>query len=369
MLRGSRLAGFVTCCAIGAAAPTAWSGTTYSIQVTGVSARGASAPAPGFVARELSAFDVHFSIDQLVDGVIGAPLNAYVCVTDDTIHCIGGQSPAVFPSAQPNTRYPGQVTAVAPHASANAPLIIALCQGPVPAGQDPIPCNNLAWVKTTTPVYAEYVISLGSFTISHTRAIHNDTVVINAFAGTQAQTGQDYSNSPIACSQSPSPSCVQAVQQGNLNNGTHTAKGITLGPFDIVPSDTALYLGYAILNFGAGYSTASYNSLTDRVTNLLRKLVSVNFPEGDSVLNPEPSFQQQINRLGWHGCDGPVAVDVVGLYDGASDNPPAGNLHTLTNANGQFTKQAGPYEFKSQGGCGESPKYTVTWKINRTSLP
>jgi hypothetical protein len=364
-----RLAGFVICCFLSATTATAWAGTTYSINVTGTSARGATAPANGFVARELAAFDVHFSIKQLVSEVVGAPVNAYVCVIDNTSHCIVGESPAVFPSVQPNTAYSGQVTALAPRAMASAPVTVALCQGPVPSGGNPILCNNLAWAKTSLPVYAEYVISLASFTISHTRAVHHDTVVINAIAGTLSQNGPDYSNSPINCSQTPSPSCVQAVQQGNLNNGTYTAKGTTLGPFQIVPSNTALYLGYAILNFGAGYSTTSYNALTGSVTGLLRGLVTINFPQGDPVLSPKTPYPQQINQLSWHGCDGPLAVDVVGLYDGASDNPPSGNLHTLTNATGQYNKQAGPYEFKSQTGCGESPKYAVNWKIVRTSLP
>jgi hypothetical protein len=358
----SRFAGFVICCFFSATIATAWAGTTYSINVTGTSSRGATAPANGFVARELAAFDVHFSIKQLVSEVIGAPVDAYVCVIDNTSHCVMGESPTVFPSVQPNTAYSGQVTALAPRAMASAPVTVALCQGPVPSGAGPILCNTLATAKTSTPVYAEYMISVSSFTISHTRAVHHDTVIINSIAGILGQNGP-------ACSQTSPPSGVQTVQQGNLNNGTYVAKGSTFGPFQIVPSNTALYLGYAILNFGAGYSTTSYNALTGNATRLLGCLATVNFPQGDSALSPVPSYQQQINKLSWHGCDGPLAVDVVGLYDGVSDNPPSGNLHTLTDANGQFSKQAGPYEFESQTGCGESPKYTVNWKIVRTSLP
>ncbi len=341
------------------------------LAIQGLSPSGSFAVVPGFVPLEHSVLGVHYSLTATIGGIVPppAPVSGYVCaVTNDGDDCQQGSNTNSFSSLTASSNLSGTVGWRAPAATENASFELQFCQTQPAPPPDGRACHNIAASSVfSTPVSANYEVSIQDFTINHTRAPHNDTVAITLLGGMYG-SGND---TVISCGQTASGSCVQNVLQGDLNNGTYSTKGAKIGSFNLVPGrEIGVRFGFAIYNIGAGYSNASYNALTAQVSSLLRDALVQQIHGGDSfIVGSEPDYTDKINGLGWNGCDGPLAVDLANVIDqGASAFPPdRNNLRPQTNAIGKLVQRRGPYEFKSQAGCGPSPQYSLEFSVVRTS--
>ncbi len=338
------------------------------LTIQGLAPPGESGVVPGLVPLEHSVPGVHYTLTTTVAGIVGspAPVSGYVCaVTNDGDDCQQGGNTNSFSSLTASSSLSGTVGWHTPASDEKASFELQFCQTQPALPADGRSCHVIAASSVfTVPVAAHYDISIQDFTISQTRAPHNDTVAITVLGGVFGPN-----NSAISCSQVPSGSCVQNVLQGDLNNGSYAAKSAKIGSFTLVPSrELGLRFGFAIYNIGAGYSNSTYNALTAQVSSLVKGAVEA-INGGDVILNPIPDFTDKINGLGWHGCDGPLAVQAADIFDqrGPAGELDATNLRIQTNAIGKMVERLGPYEFKSQFGCGPSPHYAVQFAITRTS--
>ncbi|MBV9989862.1 MAG: hypothetical protein JOZ72_01100 [Alphaproteobacteria bacterium] len=287
------------------------------------------------------------------------PVTGYVCAVSREDEDCKPDNSNYFPNVTGDATLSGAVFWHVPASDPHATAIIRFCQlPPVDPGRT---CHGTSETPLVTPVAATYTVTLNTFTIDHTRAVHNDSLTatllgetFDAGAGVHCRVGI------------PGPDCVQAALQGDQSGGFHPFKGMTIGPFTLVPGRTdGLRFGYAMLNFGDGsYGHGDFNALESQVSALLLGGLRNNVFTGD--LHPVGSdFTDQINGLPWHGCDGPVAVQVVGLFD--KGGVFSQDLRAQTDATGTLERDSPIFEFKSQTGCGFSPKYSTIWTVRRTS--
>lgn len=341
------------------------------LTIQGLAPAGTFGVVPGLVPLEHTVAGVRYSLATTVTGIVppAVPVSGYVCaVANDGDDCQPGSNTNSFSSLTASSRLSGTVGWRAPASAENASFELQFCQTQPVLPADGRTCHNIAASNVfSTPVSASYDVSIQDFTINHTRAPHNDTVAITLLGGVYGM-GND---TVISCGQTASGSCEQNALQGDLNNGTYFTKGAKIGSFILVPGrEIGLRFGFAIYNIGAGYSNAAYNALTAQVSSLLLGALLQQVHGGDSsAVGTDPDYTDRINGLGWNGCDGPLAVDLAGISDqGASALPPDRyNLRPQTNATGKLAQHMGPYEFKSQAGCGPSPQYAVEFSVVRTS--
>jgi hypothetical protein len=180
-----------------------------------------------------------------------------------------------------------------------------------------------------------YVVSLDSFHIDNTRAVHEDTdyVTLNAQVNKQ-------------------PALTRTVFVGDVNNGDHPVN-IQLGPLEVGPND-ALTFNYVILNKGhtngdrdkieAGLGQAAGAALGAAFGGSFWSLVGTGIGKLISIIDAD--------------CDGVVAADQIAFV--------GTNLKQLT-ASGRHRETRHYPGTDSAVGCGSNSDYKVTWTIQRTA--
>lgn len=174
--------------------------------------------------------------------------------------------------------------------------------------------NDADSAEFTRPVAARFVVSLDSFTISHTRAQSADTVHL-ALAGIFGNEKKELLNScnnvlgeptvakPILC-KGPSRYGMSA-----LGKGIYPAR-MKVGEFEIVPGiGGALSFAFAVFNYGFPIQATSFSgSMEGNVRGALKGQVL--------TLNqiPDDDFISNLNGPPWLGCDGPTAAGGVRLF-------------------------------------------------------
>jgi|SRR5580765_8514427 len=257
-------------------------------------------------------------------------------------------------------------------AGANSPIVIRLMSPhPCPPGGECFDTDELANQSASRPVAARYMVSIDGFTISRTRAVHEDSVKIDLMGTVDGQRSADSD----ACSVLGPPTyCVQHVPQGDRNDGTFPASGVVVGPYDVIPEvDSDLKFAYVTLNFGTSYNQVVakkiFNFISDGTAAGLNAYSSSN--GGSGGWDGANAFTHKINELEFGGCDGPVAVDAVSVLNKTIAGNNQSTLDALTRNTGRLTKtwpaDGGVYEVESQDGCGKSSRYKITWSVTRTS--
>jgi hypothetical protein len=263
----------------------------------------------------------------------------------------------------------GSLRTSAPAAGADVPVIIELLTR-VPGDEvAEFPSENVQTsAERRIPVSARYEVSIDAFTIHRTRARHEDTVKISlrGFVNGQRSAAND------ACLiVGPPIYCVTNVAQGDHNDGTHTATGVRVGPFDLVPEVTDdLAFAYVVLNLGTPYELRVFNKIMNGVSDATAAFLKVLYPQAGGAgggWDSANDFTKKLNDMQFGGCDGPVAADGHVILNKTISGASGSTLDARTRSTGRFTETSGTYEIESQDGCGKSPRYDVTWSIIRTS--
>lgn len=181
-------------------------------------------------------------------------------------------------------------------------------------------------------VPAFYTFRLDSFKITNTRALHEDTdcVTIGVKVGDQVFKPQTKS-------------------MGNLNNGTYRV-GMQIGPVLVNKPDESIAFNYQIVNSGHKDPSDVAKQLEAGAVAALVKIFSLSTP-WTAVLTVVGEFIMKLISL---NCDGPCAVDQI--------NVKGEDLWAWTHGVGTHS-QTKFYTIDSQGGCGSSPEYYVSWSI------
>ncbi|MEA2719998.1 MAG: hypothetical protein QOJ39_1862 [Candidatus Eremiobacteraeota bacterium] len=292
--------------------------------------------------------ETRFKFTLTANGAAGAgsPVTGYVCAVDENRY--NPCAPVAF-SAPGN--YHGFAPWLAPDAAASAPVQLKFCPSKPGALIDDVSCVATVAAFTSTPVSAQFGVSIAGIGIEHTRAVHNDTIAVTILGG-------GFASKPV-CTQVPSAACVQGALEGNHNNGSLLVQNAKIGPFTVTPGQNGAFrFGFAVYNIGDGYSTSVYNELTSNVSGILSDALTEQIVLGDSAI--AGPYTEQINHLKWKGCDGPLAVGLVGFFDTTE-------VLAKTNATGAYDVVTPSYHFKSQTGCGLSPDYNLVYDVIRMS--
>lgn len=180
----------------------------------------------------------------------------------------------------------------------------------IAAGIDKAPINGTIKGQTQQPV-PTYRFTLVSFTIKHTRSVHNDT---------------DYIEAELTGPGNAKPRQVKHF--GDVNDGNHSI-GITFDASLVLPQ--YVDLKYTIFNQGSGMLEQS--------------------------MNDAPLGLLVIPGIAFADCNGPVAA--------GSDHFTAIELAQQT-ANGQVVSgQDHSPGSDSPNGCGGNSDYYVSWTVRR----
>jgi hypothetical protein len=193
---------------------------------------------------------------------------------------------------------------------------------------------NVATRAATGQDQYSCVFRLDKFHIDTTRAIHNDTDHV-AFA---VKVG-DQMFGPLI------------KNMGDVNNGDH-AVGLEFGPIQITSTGVPVIFNYQILNSGH-QDQADIDKLLNDGANYLTGAAG----KTGNTLAIAAAWVAKF-FIGWLtvDCDGPVAVDQIGLTGATLDEM------TISSSTYSETRR---YVINSQDKCGSSPDYKVTWSINR----
>jgi hypothetical protein len=184
---------------------------------------------------------------------------------------------------------------------------------------------------------AHYTMRLDSFFIGTTRAVHLDTdhVTFGLKVG-------DRTFDP------------QIRHMGDVNDGEHLV-GLEFDDVVVDSPGTPVVLNYQILNSGHQNQAEIEQQLTGGALALLAKTFSLGTPWTVMLGVALPFFLGLI----FADCDGPVAVDQVEINGDTLWQWTAGiGTHSET----RF------YTVESQDGCGDSPRYWVTWSVVGTGV-
>jgi len=275
----------------------------------------------------------------------------------------------------PDRTYNGQITITAPAAAKNADIAIVLEAAQVcPPGVECFGTETLAEGHSIRPVAADYVVNIDSFTIRHTRAVHEDTLEMNLSAQVPGQRSAEKG----ACDFVPKPPtyCVTKVKQGDYNNGTYPAKGSTVGLYRLIPEvEPEFTFEYHLINLGTPYEQRAaekiFNGISDAAAAFMSAYTSASGGSGGGdAWKQVNDFTHKLNALQFGGCDGPVLVGAAALRNQALPGGEASTLDAVTKGTGRYTntQHSEDYdEINSQDGCGKSPRYDVTYSIVRTT--
>ena len=168
------------------------------------------------------------------------------------------------------------------------------------------------------------------------------------------------------CSIEGSTYCIAFAPQGDVNDGDHVVRNVSVGSFDLVPEiSTNIAFEFDLENLGQPYEEGAFRDIfnlqSQAAAGILNALMS------GSNFNTLDSFAQKIHSLG--GCDGPLVAVAKRLFNKTDPNlVGVQTLDALTRGSGRFTNATevivGP---DSQTGCGKNSMYTVTWSLIRTS--
>jgi len=306
---------------------------------------------------------VEFQLVVSKFGIVGQlkPQAGQVCGANHRGTCVS------FASLDPGRTYRGRLTTLAPAASRNADIAILL-EAPQQCkpGIECFGTELLAEGHAPRPVAAEYVISIDSFTIRHTRAIHEDTPEINLSAKVPGQrSSEDHACDIVG----PPTYCVSRAKQGNHNDGTFAARGASVGLYRLIPDvEPELALEYHIINLGTPYEQRVAQKIFDGISDAAGAFMSAY--SGNSGWGQVNDFTHKLNALQFSGCDGPVFVGAGVLRNQTLPGGENATLDALTRATGRYRKTQHAEDFDeitSQDGCGRSPRYDVTYSVVRTS--
>jgi hypothetical protein len=332
---------------------------TYDLQITSVSP-------PPYVENQLITVGYRLVVDKAgVVGQLAAPRTGSVCGArlGDTCKSIGTMTPG--------RTITGSVTSTAV-AGAASPIVIHLKSPQVcPPGVECFGTDDLADQSAFRPVAARYMISIDGLTISRTRAVHEDTVNISL---TGTVDGQRSAEKDACNIEGPPVYCVIEVKQGNHNDGSFKATGVTVGNFDLIPEvDPDLKFLFSVLNMGTPYAQVVSQKIFDGISDATAaglNAYSASSGGGGNGWDGANAFTHKINALEFGGCDGLVAADAVSMLNRTVAGNTQSTLDAKTRNTGKVTgtrPESGVFEIKSQDGCGQSGQYTVTWLVTRTS--
>ena len=332
---------------------------TYDLQITSVSP-------PPYVENQPITVNYRLVVDKAgILGQLPPPRIGSVCGArlGDTCVKVG--------ELRVGRTITGSVTSTAV-AGANSPIAIHLMSpAACPPGIECFSSDELAQQTVSRPVAARYMVSIDGFTILRTRAVHEDTVKINLMGMVDGQRSAESDACHIL---SPPTYCLNNVAQGDHNNGTFQATGVSVGPYDLIPEvDSDLRFAFSVLNLGTPYEQVVAQKIFDGISDVTAAALAAYSSStggngsGWSGLN---DFTHKINAMQFGGCDGPTAVDAVSVLNKAVAGANQNTLDALTRDTGKLTRirpETGIYEIDSQDGCGKSGQYKVTWTVNRIS--
>jgi hypothetical protein len=187
-----------------------------------------------------------------------------------------------------------------------------------------------------------YYVYLDKFHIYHTRALHNDTDWV-------AMTAQAYpSGQPTS----------RDFSAGDVNDGDHSV-GLVLGPYDLAQdASAALAFNYSVVNRGRTSAGDVFTTLNQTQVAALGAAIGVwaGGAGGAAVGAAAGYLAGLLAGIFWGGCDGVVAADSVGPFNGAL-------LATMT-ASGPYSETRPYAGTDSLPGCRGNSSYTVTWHIS-----
>lgn len=299
---------------------------------------------------------IAYELTVTVFGITGepSPMSVSVCTSDNN-NCSDTIGPVTV------RKYKGTISALAPAAGAHAPVSITAFT-PVPGVDVEFPNHiGVAETEKRIPVAARYDVSIDSFTILNTRALHEDQVKVSLLSSLQGSPVDGDS----ACQVVGANYCVQLVDQGSRNNGTYPVKGVRVGSYDLVPEQSPnLVFQFSVMNMGETYSQHAtevfLNVMSGASAGILNALMSGgNYGGLDS-------FAKMIHGL--DKCDGPVAVDAKVLFNRSEPTlPGVPTMDSMTKSSGHYTSEQ-LYQGTDSGlGCGSNSQYKVAWSLIRTS--
>lgn len=141
----------------------------------------------------------------------------------------------------------------------------------------------------------------------------------------------------------------QVKHMGDVDDGHHQVD-LRFTDVQVPDLNTPVIFNYAIINNGSDDQRKIESDLKEAAI----KLAGFAFASGSVWLTVATAV---INLLGaiLGDCDGPCAVDQVN-FTGLS-------LWNLTREEGHAHTETRFYTIPSQTGCGDSPRYRVTWRI------
>lgn len=180
----------------------------------------------------------------------------------------------------------------------------------------------------------QYSFMVGSFQISNTRSLHEDTdyVTISASVGDQHLTKTKF--------------------VGNVNNGNHPVN-LEIGPFTMRPQDSVTF-AYYIVN--RGHSSDNSGDTVDKLTGAAGAvLTAVDVPGAGLILEAIDKILKGIFDL--VDCDGTVAAEKYtwsrALLDERTQNHPG------------YAHKQHHHGTDSDVGCGSNSEYDVIWEFHR----
>lgn len=233
----------------------------------------------------------------------------------------------------------GSVTSVAPRAGRAAEFLLEFYEADGPIVAEIRQPSAIA--TTDVGVAARFTLTLESFEIANTRALHEDTDYISLAAKVGDQQ-------PVH----------QTQFVGDVNNGVHPV-GVRLNPFDIVPEGSQdLNFSYLIVNSGYAKShEKDAEATSDTISDLTQAVLTILYPSWSAAWTVANALTHWLNHVFGADCDGLVAADQVMV--------PSGLLDTWTKASGRHREKRYYPGTDSAVGCGSNSEYYVTWSIDR----
>ncbi|HLZ26483.1 MAG TPA: hypothetical protein VKV73_04105 [Chloroflexota bacterium] len=201
-------------------------------------------------------------------------------------------------------------------------------------------------VSTPGSTAIPYYVYLDSFHITNTRALENDTDLVDLTA-------------------MQPPAQAQSVTWGpqDVGDGDH-AVGIALGPYAMASNSSSLLtFNYSIVNNGFGNTQSLLNQMTSKGVAATAAAVGgvIGGPVGAVVGAGADYLAGLFASVIFPNCDGVVATDIVGPLTGAQ-------LASLT-ASGDYRITRHYAGTNSPVGCGSNSSYDVSWRISQTPPP
>lgn len=308
--------------------------------------------APAEQVLEHQEIQVQYELTVSVIGIVGEPAPTSVSIGSATGH--GTRSDIGRVSAR---KYRGTIQCRAPAAGSHAAVVIRAYEPTIQELHE----NVVAEAEHRMPVAARYEISVDSYTITNTRALHEDRVKISLRSHVE---GHPFAGDN-ACGIAATQYCVLLADQGDRNNGTHAVPNVRVGPFDLVPElSPNIGFEFDVTNLGESYDQhrleVILNGMSLGASGVLGAVMS------GSQFGGLHEFAKMLHGLG--KCDGPLAVEGKLLLN-RSDRvlATAPTLDALTRSTGRYSETRFHPGVDSGLGCGSNSQYWVTWSVTRTS--